>query len=412
MKYHRRRSPGFGHLMSKSWKQCCCMEFPLSSILTMQLGLWRWLHLLWIFASTSNQNIGLTCGTWKLRFDLSDISVLSTFGVSIIFLIFSRWLIKHGLRLSSSWVSPFLYSHKLWHFYLWLSQSVIVEHGFSCLQDWLHLLGVFDYVMHAPLPPMFKWSLNFKWFSSITDCNCRQNTLQSQVLWEKELCHLQYAQFPNSLDDDMTRSARILILFSNTKISKISSQSQTSNVYHILLCWLFWRSGFRAEQTNDAESTSTHSATHLLGLSNIVSILFLIAISVSLTSLNMWPPILFALTEELACYSAISMLEAGWLISSIIPLLVESSWWSSAALVFKLCISSKSCDLTLEFVVGYGPKMLADPFPDGTDIQSLLWTSSELLFCLAVISSSAITLYMSKANGSVSHRTNLWLITS
>jgi hypothetical protein len=49
----------------------------------------------------------------------------------------------------------------------------------------------------------------------------------------------------------------------------------------------FWTTGFRAEQMNGAESTSIHSATHLLGSSNIVSILFLIAISVSLTSLNM-----------------------------------------------------------------------------------------------------------------------------
>jgi hypothetical protein len=36
-------------------------------------------------------------------------------------------------------------------------------------------------------------------------------------------CHLQYAHFPNSLDDDMTRLVGILILFSNTKISNISS---------------------------------------------------------------------------------------------------------------------------------------------------------------------------------------------
>jgi hypothetical protein len=34
---------------------------------------------------------------------------------------------------------------------------------------------------------------------------------------------LQYAHFPNPLDDGMTRSAGILILFSNTNISKISS---------------------------------------------------------------------------------------------------------------------------------------------------------------------------------------------
>jgi hypothetical protein len=145
-----------------------------------------------------------------------------------------------------------------------------------------------------------------------------------------------------------------------------------SNVYPILFCRLFWTTRFRVEQTNSVESASTHLATHLLGLSNILSILFLIAISVSLASLNMWPPILFALTEELACYLAISMLEAGWLVSSLIPLLAESSRWSSAALVFELCILSKSCDLTLEFAVGYDPKMLVDPFPDETYMQSLV----------------------------------------
>jgi hypothetical protein len=76
---------------------------------------------------------------------------------------------------------------------------------------------------------------------------------------------------------------------------------------------------------NGTELVSTHSATHLLGLTDVVSIIFLIAISVSLTSLNMCPPILFALTKELAYYSSISMLEVGWLVSSIIPLLADSS---------------------------------------------------------------------------------------
>jgi hypothetical protein len=199
------------------------------------------------------------------------------------------------------------------------------------------------------------------------------------------------------------RSARILILFSNTKISKISSQLEMSNIYLLLFCRLFWTTGFRAEQMNGAESASTHSATHLLGLSDIINLLFLIAISVSLISLNMWPPILFALTKELACCSTMSMLEAGWLVSSAIPLLAESSWWSSVVLIFEFALT--------EFAVGYGLKMLADPFSDGTDIQSLFWMSSELLFCSAVISSSAIALYMSKANDYVSRRTNPWLVT-
>jgi hypothetical protein len=50
---------------------------------------------------------------------------------------------------------------------------------------------------------------------------------------------------------------------------------------------LFWTTRFRVEQMNGGELASTHSTTHLLGLSDIVSILFLIAISVSLTLLNM-----------------------------------------------------------------------------------------------------------------------------
>jgi hypothetical protein len=95
----------------------------------------------------------------------------------------------------------------------------------------------------------------------------------------------------------MTRSTRILILFSNTKISKISSQLEISNVYLILFCRLFLTTGFRAEQTNSTELASTYSATHLLGLSDIVDALFSIAISVSLTSSNMRPSILFAVTE-------------------------------------------------------------------------------------------------------------------
>jgi hypothetical protein len=43
---------------------------------------------------------------------------------------------------------------------------------------------------------------------------------------------LQYAHFPNSLDDDMTQLTGIL--FSNTNISKISSQLKISNMYLIL----------------------------------------------------------------------------------------------------------------------------------------------------------------------------------
>jgi hypothetical protein len=84
----------------------------------------------------------------------------------------------------------------------------------------------------------------------------------------------------------MTRSIGILIFFSNTKISNISSQLEISNVYLILFYRLICTTGFRAEQANGVELTSTHSATNLLGLSDIVSILFLIAILVSLTSLN------------------------------------------------------------------------------------------------------------------------------
>jgi hypothetical protein len=128
--------------------------------------------------------------------------------------------------------------------------------------------------------------------------------------------------------------SRNSILFSKTKISKISSQLEISNVYLILFCRLFWTTRFRAEQTNGAESASAHSATRLLGLSDIVDTLFSIRISVSLTSSKMWPHILFALTEELAYFLAISMVEPGWLVSSITPLLAESSWWSSAAFCF------------------------------------------------------------------------------
>jgi hypothetical protein len=45
----------------------------------------------------------MTWGNRKLRFDLPDISVLSTFGVSIAILIFSQRLIKRGLWIFSSW---------------------------------------------------------------------------------------------------------------------------------------------------------------------------------------------------------------------------------------------------------------------------------------------------------------------
>jgi hypothetical protein len=103
MKHHRWRSLGFGHWMSKRRKQCCCMEFPLSPILTTHLSLWRWLQLLWISTSVNNWNIGLTWRNRKLWFDLPYILVLTTFGVRIVFLIFSWRLIKHGLQLFSSW---------------------------------------------------------------------------------------------------------------------------------------------------------------------------------------------------------------------------------------------------------------------------------------------------------------------
>jgi hypothetical protein len=280
MKHNRWRSPGFGHWMSKRRKWHCCMEFPLLLILTAYIGLWRWLQLLWISASTSNWNIDLMWENWKLRFDLSDLSVWSTFGVNIAFLIFSRRLIKRGLQLFSSWS----------HLFSTLTNYDIFT--FGCLglrwpnKDFLALkidYTFWEYLTMWCMPPVPKWSLNFNRPSSIVDWNCRRNTLQSQVLWEKESCHFQYAHFPN---DDMTWSVGILILFSNTKISRISSWLEISNVYLILFCRLIWATGFRAEQTNGAESTSTHSTTHILGLSDIVSILFLIEISVSLTSLN------------------------------------------------------------------------------------------------------------------------------
>jgi hypothetical protein len=193
----------------------------------------------------------------------------------------------------------------------------------------------------------------------------------------KKSCHLQYAHFPNSLDDDMTWSTEILIIFSSTKISKISSQLEISNVYFILFYRLFWTTRFRAEQTNGTESTSTHSATHLPGLSDIVSILFLIAMSVSLTSTNSWPSILFALTEELACCSVILILEAGWLVYSLIPLLAESSQWSSAALVLELCISYESCDMILELAVGYNPNMLVGTLQIGYPHEQALSQDKE-----------------------------------
>jgi hypothetical protein len=112
---------------------------------------------------------------------------------------------------------------------------------------------------------------------------------------------LQCSHFPNSLDDDMKWLAEILILFSNTEISKISSQLEMSNVYLILFYRLFLATGYRTEQMNGFESGHRpHLSTHLLGLFDIINILFLTVISVFLTSSNTWSSILFALTEELA----------------------------------------------------------------------------------------------------------------
>jgi hypothetical protein len=62
--------------------------------------------------------------------------------------------------------------------------------------------------------------------------------------------------------------------------------TETSNVYLIFFVRLFWATGFRAEQMNDAKLESTYLTIHLLDLSDIVNILLLIEILVSLTSSN------------------------------------------------------------------------------------------------------------------------------
>ena len=139
------------------------------------------------------------------------------------------------------------------------------------LEPWalIELANASQFKTYLPSRPIeSKWSIcsaleNLNRPLSMTDWITQQNTLQWEVLWSKELCHLQYVSSSKFWIDGKALWSMIPIKLFLSKISNTWSQKVKSKVYFDFLSWFFCGVGFKARQMNGLDLTSIQLATLL-----------------------------------------------------------------------------------------------------------------------------------------------------
>jgi hypothetical protein len=127
----------------------------------------------------------------------------------------------------------------------------------------------------------------------MVDWICRQNTLQSLVAWENELCHLQYVRRFSSSAGGIVRFILMLLFLSNS--SNILSHLPTLNVNLTSSCCFYW-TDCKEEQAEDlacfgqtisAVYTFFDSSSKLLWSHSTICTLWQIVLAVSLLRLSL-----------------------------------------------------------------------------------------------------------------------------